>query len=84
MQSRGQVREPAQTQLEFVDQVNETLARTLGATQLEFGLHSLGEVFYHVRFGAGELSAQDAAKIDSLLNRLEQVLNPETRVPATA
>ncbi|MBS0206885.1 MAG: transglutaminase domain-containing protein [Planctomycetes bacterium] len=76
MQTCGQVREPAQTQGEFVEQITTTLSTRLRDATLIPNLHSIAELFYLVRFGDGELSPQQQLQLGELLSRLETGLVP--------
>ncbi len=76
MQSHGHERQPAQTQGEFVRDMAGHLAAQLSDVGLTQGLGSLGDLFYRVRFGDGELALQESSQMESLLANLEQTLGP--------
>ena len=78
MQSCGEVREPAQTQGEFVQQITQSISPRLRDGTLIPDLNSIAELFYLVRFGDGELSQQQQLQLSDLLTRLEAGLTPQT------
>jgi len=83
MSSVGQIRQGAQTQQEFVDEVTAALTSRLSAVSPD-DLKHLGQLFYRVRFGSTELTPGESAKLAEVIMRLEQDLRAEplTRMPA--
>ncbi len=75
MESHGQIREIAQTQDEFVQEVADDLFGRLLNPDLGGRLKSIGRLFYRVRFGAGELTEEEKSALDALLAYLEQELS---------
>ena len=78
MQSHGHERQPAQTQGEFVRDMAGHLAAKLHDIGLAQGLTTVGDLFYRVRFGDGELAVREVTQMESLLAGLEQSLGPVT------
>lgn len=78
MQSHGRTRQMAQTQREFVRQMAADLSGRLSDSALRGGLQSIGDLFYRVRFGAGELTEPERSKLDDLLAQLERDLGSKT------
>jgi transglutaminase-like putative cysteine protease len=70
---QGLVREASQTPGEFAEAASKHLARQLSATDLGTAPDSVTALFYRVRFGCEPLSDDEAARLNSLLTRLEQL-----------
>ncbi len=77
MRAHGCVRQPTQTQDEFVREVHDTLIGRLTDDSLRHSLLPLGRLFYLVRFGAGELTSTEKAELNGMLTRLEEQLSLE-------
>ena len=77
MKSAGRTRQPEQTQQEFVDEVASELSLRLKDSTLDAEVQSIAGLFYRVRFGDGELTADETARLDRILARLEQALGPD-------
>jgi len=78
MQSHGISRADDQTQAEFIGEIANRLSSQVTATRLDLGLRSIGDLFYLVRFGEGELTPQQEYEINDLLTQLESNLKPGT------
>ncbi len=78
MQSHGRTRQMTQTQREFVREIATDLSGRLSDSSLSGGLQSIGDLFYRVRFGAGELTERERSKLDDLLAQLERDLGSKT------
>jgi hypothetical protein len=77
MTSQGLIRKPTQTQGEFVHEVADRLSSRWHDESLARNLASIGDLFYRVRFGAGELTEQEKSSLDAVLTGLERQLRPE-------
>lgn len=69
----GMDRQPSQTPLEFAEQVTSSLPALSKAELIEMPSR-ISRMFYRVRFGEEELSEDEAASLEVLLSRLENVV----------
>lgn len=79
MKSTGRVRQPGQTQQEFTSEVAPELARRLGDVGIEPDVQAIARLFYRVRFGESELTESESTELNTLLNRLETGLAPNSQ-----
>lgn len=77
MKMQGLSRKLAQTQGEFVHEVTDLLSARWSDENLIPNMASIGDLFYRVRFGAGELTEQEKSRLDDLLIGLERQLSLE-------
>ncbi len=70
---RGLVRAASQTPGEFAEVASQRLAEQLSSTDLDTAPDNVAALFYRVRFGSRPLSDDEAARLNSLLTRLEQL-----------
>lgn len=75
MRAHGHIRQPSQTQDEFVREMYDALLPKLTDDALRQSLLPLGTLFYLVRFGAGELTIDEKAQLNGVLSRLEEQLS---------
>lgn len=78
MKAHGRVRDPSQTQGEFVAEMNDFLLGYTDAS-LDNGLQPISKLFYYVRFGGGTLTMRESAEVENLLSRLERDLETVNR-----
>ena len=74
VKQRGLDREPTQTPLEFAEQVADSLP-SLSTAGLDSSPERISRLFYRVRFGDEELTSEERASLDELLDRLEKAIN---------
>jgi hypothetical protein len=79
MKHQGRQRGLSQTQGEFVDESADALANQLEDASLPERLKSISDSFYVIRFGASELTDFEKQRLDELLTRLEQTMEPATQ-----
>jgi hypothetical protein len=79
MKRQGRQRGLSQTQGEFVDESADALSNQLEDASLPERLKSISDSFYVIRFGDSELTDFEKQRLDELLTRLEQTMEPATQ-----
>ncbi len=77
MRARGLKRDLTQTQQEFAEQVTDACRSELSTEGLENAPQQLSQLFYRVRFGDEEMTANEFDQLEAILNRLERALSNE-------